>query len=443
MQIKKTKKYKDYYRLILRILVLIIIFFSVVGQVSLNRPVEPWSQEQPVFQFSLPQLGFFSFSIGGKIQNLVYGALIFWLLGCFWDKKLRPRYTDLTLKVLCFIIVFGISWAFSPVRYLSWKTGMRDLLIEGGFFFILMSVFRLPKYRKTAFVVLMSGVSLTVFAGLLLYLRGDYFPQTPQRLWLSFYHPNSSGSALVLLIPIMLSFLLSRTSIQLRLLCALVLVILGVAMYLTYSRTAWFSLLVAILVLSLRWKRSYYLISALVLVFLLLVLGINLGPQTFLKDRVKMEFWKDPNVNKRLIYWEAAVHMFVARPLFGSGPGYGVFMHSYESCFKKIETGELPPGPHNQYLCVAASTGCLGLLAFIWLFITLIKNLSRVERRAINPFDRNFSAGLKAGLIGFLVGFLADDPLLNIRVSFLFWLLLGFLAAQMAHRRVLPDNSHL
>lgn len=443
MQSKKRKIYKGYYRLILRIIVLVIIFFSVVGQVSLNRPVGPRSLEQPVFQFSLPLLGYFSFSIGGKIQNLVYAVLAIWLLGCFWDKKLRPRSTDLTLAVLCFIIVSGLSWAFSFDRYLSWKTGMRDLLIGGGFFFIIMSVFRLPKYRKAAFVVLMSGVSLTVFVGLFLYLRGNYFPQTPQRIWLSFYHPNSSGSALVLLIPIMLCFFLSRAPIQVRLFYALVLVILGVAMFLTYSRTAWFSLLVAIGVLSLRWKWSYYLIGVLVLVVLLLVLGINLGPQTFLKDRVKMEFWKDPNINKRLIYWEAAVHMFVSRPLLGFGPGYGVFMHSYESCFKKIETGELPPGPHNQYLCVAASTGFLGVVAFIWLFITIIKNLSRAEREAINPFDRNFSAGLKAGLIGFLVGCLADDPLLNIKISFLLWFLLGILAAQMAHKRALPANSYL
>jgi len=52
-----------------------------------------------------------------------------------------------------------------------------------------------------------------------------------------------------------------------------------------------------------------------------------------------------------------------------------------------------------------------------------------------------FSQALIAGLAGFLLGSLADDPLLNERIFFVFWLLIGLLAASAAERRIASGHE--
>jgi hypothetical protein len=71
----------------------------------------------------------------------------------------------------------------------------------------------------------------------------------------------------------------------------------------------------------------------------------------------------------------------------------------------------------------------LGLALFAWLIFRVFSLARKGPRSPPDWLDSAFRRGLIAGLAGFLIGSLADDPLLNERVSFLFWTLLGILAS--------------
>jgi len=134
-------------------------------------------------------------------------------------------------------------------------------------------------------------------------------------------------------------------------------------------------------------------------------------------------------VEKRLIYSAAALRMIRERPVIGYGPGYGIFQELYEKKFKEVDTGEEATAPHNYYLSLTISTGILGLLAFGWLLFRVLRTARKKIRQSDSLFTVCFSQALIAGLAGFLLGSLADDPLLNERISFIFWILIGLLAA--------------
>ncbi len=420
------------YRLLLRVFLLVVIFFAGVGQVSLNRPGgSRVSLEQPVFRLTaFPQSGL-KFSVGGKLENLVLPLLILWTLGAVRDRSLRPRRTPLTPPLVCFLLLSVLAYLFSPLREVSWRDGLREILLGGGFYFAAAAILSSERHRRAALAVLFLSVGITALGGLHLFSRGIYFPDTPQRIWLSFMHPNTTGSVLLLLIPIGIALAAGRVSPRLRIFSGAVTAVLAAAMVLTFSRTAWIALLAALGVLVMHWRHRFYLLGGLALFGALLVLGVNFGPQSYLQNRVRSlySFARDPNIEKRLIYWRGVGGMIRDRPILGYGPGYRVFQEAYEGRFKEVETDEDPVHAHNLYLSLASGVGIPGLLAFLWLLGVSFPVLRSLSRRGAGSLDRFYSRGLTAGLAGFLIGGLADNPFFSFRVMLIFWLLLAMAAA--------------
>ncbi len=427
----KGESVKGYYRVLLLIAALVAVFFAVVGQVSLNHFSSPLNP--PLFHWNCPGCEWLRFSLGGKISSLLYPALIIWLVGWIWDKELRPTRSDLGRPVLIFLGIVALAWIFSPYRGMSWKTGGKDLFTQVGWFFLLTSLLRRERYRKILLAVLFGALGIALLAGIRLYYRGIYFPQTPLRIWLSFGHPNSTGAVLVLLLPLSFALILSPAPRRLRVAAGAVTLILGWGLYLSFSRTAWVSLLAGLAILTFSRKGKFIFLGLIILLAVLFIWGLNVGPQSYWKQRIKsFSTWRsDPNIRKRLIYSGAALRMIRDRPLIGYGPGYGIFQRLYREKYKKTETGEFATAPHNYYLSLTLATGLLGLAAFAWLVFRVF-SLARKgvgSRAPPDWFASAFRRGLIAGLAAFLIGSLADDPLLNERISFLFWTLLGSLAA--------------
>ncbi len=417
------------YRALLGIFLLLVVFFVGVGQVSLNR--NGISLEQPLFRFSLPSLSWISFSIGGKLENLVLPLLVLWVLGAAWDRRLRPRKSPFLPPLLIFLGFAVLAYLFSPFRSASWSGGLRELLLGGGFFLAAGAILSSPGRQRTALSVLFISVGISALAGLYLFSRRIYFPDTPQRIWLSFMHPNTTGSVLLLLIPLGISLAIGKIPLRLRILTGVVTGLLSLAMVLTFSRTAWLGLLLALGVLVMHCRLRFYLLGAFALMAALLVLGINFGPQTYLQSRVKSfsAFTSDPNIVKRLVYWHSAFQMIQNRPLLGYGPGARVFQAAYEKDFQEVQTGEAPVHAHNMYLGLGAGVGIPGLLAFFWLIAVSFNVLRSPAARGSSVFRRLYGRGLTAGLAGFLIGGLADNPFFSFRVMLVFWLLLAVATA--------------
>jgi O-antigen ligase len=171
---------------------------------------------------------------------------------------------------------------------------------------------------------------------------------------------------------------------------------LGLVLALTQTRSAWIGLLVALATV-LALTRPRWLAGLAVL----LVVALFAGPAA-LRERALSAI--DPhhvtNV-ERTHMWEAGARMFRERPLTGLGPrDLKPLYDRYKSPEAREPAGHL----HNVVVQVAATTGTVGLAAFVWLYGTLLTMAARGLRAQLAR--RDLAAGLRLGVLAALLGFL-------------------------------------
>ena len=111
------------------------------------------------------------------------------------------------------------------------------------------------------------------------------------------------------------------------------------------------------------------------------------------------------------------------RPIFGQGLG-------------TRQVGEANPLRNapildNQWLSTFLDIGLLGIVAWIWLLVRVVRRLGRVARTRGSP-DGLLAAGFVASITGFAVGMLTYDSLAFIQETIVIWVLLALAGALIA-----------
>jgi O-antigen ligase len=127
----------------------------------------------------------------------------------------------------------------------------------------------------------------------------------------------------------------------------------------------------------------------------------------------------------RWMMWQAALGMIRDRPLLGHG--VNTFMANYLDYWVGGE--RQPRYAHNCYLQVAAETGILGLAAFGWLLVLLLRRVLE-GLQALAPPERLRLLGLVGALVAFLVQAGLDTNFYSLRQAALFWTLAGVAIGQ-------------
>jgi O-antigen ligase len=189
-------------------------------------------------------------------------------------------------------------------------------------------------------------------------------------------------------------------SVRARVYLSLYLLLCALCILFSLSRTAWFSLLLTLMVLAVFVVRSRKVIVAAGAVALL-VGALAYAAVPLVHDRLDLiaseieQFSAGEqfsSIGNRLLMWKAALMMFASQPLLGVGTGdYVPVMSGY------IGSGQFPESlreynqPHNMYLFSLATNGVFGVAALLALLVASL-------RRAL-PLLR---AGGSERLFGFL-----------------------------------------
>lgn len=251
-----------------------------------------------------------------------------------------------------------------------------------------------------------------------------------------FYNDHTAyGAVLAFFLPITASCLfLPDNSKGMKIFYAALTVILAVGFYLSFSRAAWISLVVAIgvlIVLKLRIKLSW-LVAGLLIVgtFLYYSAGDILykmsrnsqdasGNLTEQLQSISNISTDASNV-ERLNRWTSAFGMIRERPLTGWGPGTYQFVYApfQKSQFKTIITTDFGDGgnAHSEYIGPCAETGFPGLLTVLALvFVSLFTGI-RTYNHSQDKTNRLLALMMTLALVtyfvhGFLNNFLDTDKL--------------------------------
>ncbi|NTV52701.1 MAG: tetratricopeptide repeat protein [Candidatus Firestonebacteria bacterium] len=133
---------------------------------------------------------------------------------------------------------------------------------------------------------------------------------------------------------------------------------------------------------------------------------------------------KEIHITPRLYIWRSALQMIRDHPLLGTGlDTFQITFPKYRLAeYWRLEWNGTPEKAHNFFLQIGATTGLLGLAAWLWLiglyFFKLIRQLP-----GLSPPRRHLAAAIGLAQVGFLVQNQANFTVLS--YGLLFWFFFG------------------
>ena len=276
------------------------------------------------------------------LQNLKTDALVkplgFWLLAIL--ASLAVNLPHLTSRQLLISGLYPLRWFLYAALYLAVAPlpEKSRSLIRPGLIFAGLTV---------SFVGLLQYIFLPDVSFLKTLDWDDHY----YRLVGSFLDPGFTGAILVLALILAVEKILQNPLQKLFWFLSL-----GVytTLALTYSRATYLMYLVAFVVISLARRSSkIFLVAALVLFFTLLVLPRPFG------EGVRLT--RENSAWARLRNWQQSAEIWSKHPLFGVG--FNAYRYATNSSSKSHDGA----GADSSLLLVAATTGLLGLLSYLYI----------------------------------------------------------------------------
>jgi putative inorganic carbon (hco3(-)) transporter len=235
-----------------------------------------------------------------------------------------------------------------------------------------------------------------------------------------FPNPNNFASYLAMLIPF--TYAIGRYDTKYRNYYFGILILMVTAFAFTYARPAALAIAVsAILFVCIR--KDFFILAGAVLCF---IAAVTLMPPEVRSWFSQVDSWKDFFSDpSRSLHHQTAINMIKAHPLIGVGINtfdinYGQY-HEASDTFTRWTA-------HQAYLQIAAELGIIGLLVFLVVLFTLLKQSWQGFRAATNrPVIQNAILGLSAGMISFLLIAFFESNFWQPRQTNFFWLWAGLL----------------
>lgn len=244
----------------------------------------------------------------------------------------------------------------------------------------------------------------------------------PGRIYSFFDNPNNFAEVLVMLTPLTGALTLNAKGWRGKLLGVVALGLSLAAIGMTYSRSSWIGLVLAvgIFLALMDWR----------FVPAVLVLGlcaIPLLPESIWNRILTIGNMEDSSARYRVAIYEDTGRLLRDYGLTGVGLG----SDATKAVFRQYPTlydGNYPIHTHNNYLQMWGEVGIFGLLAFLSLMLGQLKEGLQAFRRADKGLKRIMAAALGA-MGGILVVGLVEYTWFYPRNMFIFWFLFGVIAA--------------
>ncbi len=252
----------------------------------------------------------------------------------------------------------------------------------------------------------------------------DLNKDMPGRVYSSFDNPNNFAELLVLTIPFFIAMFLNAKTGKGKLLSIIGVLPAILAIGMTYSRSSWIGLVLAILVFVAfkNWR-------VLPIVIILGLLAIPILPQSILNRILTIGNLKDSSTSYRFLIFALFFDMLRDVWVKGIGLGSDVVFIAVES-YKQLVNGHYPVHAHNNYIQIVAEMGVLGLISYLALiFNTLKRGIKSAAGRYLPKTMKNFVIAGISSMVGILVIGIVEYTWFYPRVMFVFWLVFAFTVA--------------
>jgi O-antigen ligase len=390
-------------------------------------------------------------SISIPSEPLLIGILFFFILKILLEGGIEGR---IIRHPVTLAILFNLSWMLitsitSDIPIVSFKYLLSRLWFIIPIYFGGLMLFRVKTNIRLFVWAYASALILVVFYTTYIHMGYGFSEKAGHWVMSPFYNDHTAyGVILALFVPVMFGMAVDKTvSYQQRIFAVIALLILLIALYLSYSRAAWVSVGFAIGVLVLvklriKFKWIALSIAGLLIIFFTFQFEI-LDKLEKNKQDASANFIEhlqsisnissDASNLERINRWQAALRMFVEKPLVGWGPGtyqfeYAPFQRSKEKTIISTNLGD-QGNSHSEYIGPLAESGIPGLLSVLFILVTVIYTGLKVYRKAESKQTRLLALSATMGLITYFVHGTLNNFLNTDKASVPFW---GFVAIIVA-----------
>ena len=246
--------------------------------------------------------------------------------------------------------------------------------------------------RIIFFWLFLIGTCITIVFSLVHHAQYNFGEKEGHWVMAPFFKDHTIYGAIVaLIVPISVSlFVYKKQSVLIQTVLIFMIMFILVGLYFSYTRAAWLSIIIAIVVgILVHYRVNFKLLVGIGLAGLLIA---------FLKwDSIEMEMARNKNEHttesfnerfqsaanvttdasnlERINRWSCAISMFNERPIFGFGPGtyafeYAPFQEPENLTIISTNFGDLG-NAHSEYLGALSEMGIFGLLTFLGVVIAI------------------------------------------------------------------------
>lgn len=359
-----------------------------------------------------------TFTIAGT-QTALGLAAFSWTVLLLLRRVPPPRRTKLEYPLLAWAVV-SIVAALAGDRPAEGIGNLKNLLLVSAFFLVAWTATDRRRLRCLYWTLLCSGAASAVYGiAVFLFHRGEgTLGRTPG----PFSTAMTYGGVLLLLFSVFAGIGIGKgVERRLRIASVAGATLAGVALFFSFTRSAWVGAVVSVAVILFAARRRWLLPALLLLLLAALLLP---GPY---RQRVT-SIW-DPNQHanrQRIELFRGGIDIAREHPLLGVGT------MDLADAYRR----HMPPGAvhvhghmHNIFLQVLVTRGIAGLAVFCWLLFAVFRIAARALRRGPPPFERAMTIGVTGALSGFVCNGLFDWTFGDAEIVTLFWTIAGLTAA--------------
>lgn len=321
---------------------------------------------------------------------------------------------NLPIAVLMAVLFFSV---FNSVNFpLSLRKFFSKWVELAMIYFFTVDILDSRKKLNVVLGIVSATLSLILIDGLWQSATGvDFLRSYPiEGFWIRGYFSglNIFGAFLILLAPIVISFLVGFREKKAIKVCGLfILGLTVVCLALNCSIVSWAATITAFAIASFFSKRK--IIKIIPVLMLLFIFIVSLNP-TF-KARISEAVYSSIySYGGRITIWKEYLQEIMINPILGKGLSTTTVQIAEK--YSKLPL-VIKANPHSWYLLIALEAGFLGLIAYLWFLQRVFKIFFSSKRDLL-------WCGLSIGFLSFVLVNIADN-IWDERVQCSFWMIIG------------------
>jgi putative inorganic carbon (HCO3(-)) transporter len=393
----------------------------------------------------------FGLALSLPTEPLMAGVMLIFIIKITFEGGFDRRvlYHPVSVMIMIYLAWMLITCFTSTMPVVSLKHFVAKLWFICPFYFLGTQLFRdfknIRKFIWLYIIPLLIVITYTIIG----HQQHGWTQKAAHTVMWPFYNDHTAyAAAIAMFLPITIGFVFDKdVKSNTRLISGVVSFIFIVAMVLSYTRAAWISLAIALVVFFIFYFKIRFSV-VLLTVSTLLILFFTFQTQIMIRlERNRAQSATDFNKHlqsisnistdasnlERINRWHSAMRMFEEKPMFGWGPGtyqfkYAPFQQSKEKTIISTNAGD-GGNAHSEYIGPLAEQGVLGLATFVFILIAVVYMTAMLYSKSLDREIKLFTLCVFLGLVTYLVHGALNNFLDTDKASVPFWGFIGILVA--------------